>query len=197
MSSQDRATSNTGARFHSYFPRNSGENWNIPSTISPETWINFFYYFKWLVKHSLEFRQEIASSVRKYAVTQFEKAFELENTNADQQRKVSDNINLVKQAYLPHRYFKRKNVPPHDITSRVQITLLEYDYRGASRACHSGPEKDSRNVGSAVEDDEFQEVRLNMCIVSCIFIFTVLICWCTLLEVYWKCSVFLQEWSDY
>lgn len=39
---------------------------------------------------------------------------------------------LVQEMYRPHRFYKRKTVPPPDIHSRVQITLLEYGYRAQS-----------------------------------------------------------------
>lgn len=36
--------------------------------------------------------------------------------------------------FRPHRYYKRKNAPPPDILSRVQITLLEYGFRGGEKS---------------------------------------------------------------
>lgn len=77
----------------------------------------------------MENRQEMSVYVRSYAVNQFHKQFHIASKNNEQQ-KILQNLNTVSEIYRPHRYFKRKNAPPPDVNSRVQITLLEYGHKG-------------------------------------------------------------------
>lgn len=80
----------------------------------------------------MENRQEISSFVRSYAVNQFNKQFETQSENVKVRSKIWNSLIMVQEVYRPHRYYKRKTVPPPDIDCRVQITLLEYGYKGES-----------------------------------------------------------------
>lgn len=108
---------------------------NCPHRIEPHQiqgldCVHVFPVVQWLVKRSMEFRQEMSAFVRLYAVSQFSKEFHLKNRNADVERQILSNVNVVKEVYKPHRYYRRKNAPPDDLPSKVQITLLEYGLRG-------------------------------------------------------------------
>ncbi|KAK5642918.1 hypothetical protein RI129_009085 [Pyrocoelia pectoralis] len=108
---------------------------NCPHRIEPHQiqgldCVHIFPVVQWLVKRSMEFRQEMSAFVRSYAVSQFSKEFHLKNRNADVERQILCNVNVVKEVYKPHRYYRRKNAPPEDLPSKVQITLLEYGLRG-------------------------------------------------------------------
>ncbi|KAF5278083.1 hypothetical protein FQR65_LT03599 [Abscondita terminalis] len=108
---------------------------NCPHRIEPHQikgldCVHIFPVIQWLVKRSMEFREEMSLYVRSYAVSQFNKEFPLLNKNIDIQKQVLNNVNTVREVYKPHRYYKRKNAPPDDLPSRVQITLLEYGLRG-------------------------------------------------------------------
>ncbi|XP_060534977.1 coiled-coil domain-containing protein 93 isoform X2 [Cylas formicarius] len=99
-----------------------------PHQIQGLDFIHIFPVIQWLVKRSVEFRQEQAAFVRAYAVNQFNKEF-LVGNEKESSKKVLENLKLVQEAYRPQRRYKRKNAPPPDVASRVQITLLEYGYR--------------------------------------------------------------------
>ncbi|CAG9821762.1 unnamed protein product [Phaedon cochleariae] len=101
-----------------------------PHQIQGLDFIHIFPVIQWLVKRSMEFRQEMSASVRSYAVNQFSKQFEVKDKNEDVNKKMLSNLQTVKEIYRPRRYYKRKNAPPQDMNSRVQITLLEYDHHG-------------------------------------------------------------------
>lgn len=88
--------------------------------------------FQWLVKRSMEYRQEMSAFVRSYAVNQFNKQFDVKDKDLDIRKHILENLNTVSEIYRPQRYYKRKNAPPPDFPSRVQITLLEYDHRGGN-----------------------------------------------------------------
>lgn len=80
----------------------------------------------------MEFRQERAAFVRSYAINQFNKDFPIHNQTKETEEKMLENVKCVNDVYRPNRYYKRKNAPPPDIQSRVQITLLEYGHRAKS-----------------------------------------------------------------
>lgn len=112
---------------------------NCPHRIEPHQiqgldCVHIFPVVQWLVKRSMEFRQDMSAFVRSYAVSQFSKEFHLKNRNADVERQIMNNVNIVKEVYKPHRYYRRKNAPPDDLPSKVQITLLEYGLRGERSA---------------------------------------------------------------
>lgn len=61
--------------------------------------------------------------------------------------------------FRPQRYYKRKNAPPPDIVSRVQITLLEYGFRGGEKSKQlSRTEKDDsqkdHDQSSGIEEND-------------------------------------------
>ncbi|KAK4877554.1 hypothetical protein RN001_010060 [Aquatica leii] len=108
---------------------------NCPHRIEPHQiqgldCVHIFPVIQWLVKRSMEFREEMSLFVRSYAVSQFNKEFPSQNKNADIQKQVLNNVNTIREIYKPHRYYRRKNAPPEDLPSKVQITLLEYGLRG-------------------------------------------------------------------
>ncbi|XP_063925320.1 coiled-coil domain-containing protein 93 [Zophobas morio] len=97
-----------------------------PHQIQGLDFIHIFPVIQWLVKRSLEFRQEMSQFVRKYAVKQFQKNFGTSEAQSKSESNILKNINIVNEKYAPRRYYKRKNAPPSDIHDQVQITLLEY-----------------------------------------------------------------------
>ncbi|XP_049819343.1 coiled-coil domain-containing protein 93 isoform X2 [Aethina tumida] len=103
-----------------------------PHQIQGLDFIHIFPVIQWLVKRSMEFRQERAAFVRSYAINQFNKDFPIHNQTKETEEKMLDNVKCVNDVYRPNRYYKRKNAPPPDIQSRVQITLLEYGHRAKS-----------------------------------------------------------------
>lgn len=105
-----------------------------PHQIQGLDFIHIFPVIQWLVRASMEARQEKSAFVRSYAINQFEKTFPVKNKTEEYQNKILENIKFINEVYRPHRYYKRKNAPPPDILSRVQITLLEYGFRGGNKS---------------------------------------------------------------
>ncbi|XP_018569500.1 coiled-coil domain-containing protein 93 isoform X2 [Anoplophora glabripennis] len=103
-----------------------------PHQIQGLDFIHIYPVIQWLVKRSMEYRQEMSVFVRSYADNQFNKQFDVKDKDSEIKRHVLENINTVSEIYRPQRYYKRKNAPPPDFPSRVQITLLEYDHRGGN-----------------------------------------------------------------
>ncbi|KAJ8949297.1 hypothetical protein NQ318_006722 [Aromia moschata] len=129
-----------------------------PHQIQGLDFIHVFPVIQWLVKRSMEFRQEMSTFVRLYAVNQFDKQFGFQNKNAEVQKHVLENLNTVNEVYRPHRYYKRKNAPPPDIPSRVQITLLEYDHRGGES--RGGSSTDRTGEEGILEEQQTEERKI-------------------------------------
>ncbi|XP_025829146.1 coiled-coil domain-containing protein 93 [Agrilus planipennis] len=103
-----------------------------PHQIQGLDFIHIFPVIQWLVKRSMEFRQEMAAFVRSYAVNQFEKEFP--SAKEDPKKDILENIKKVQEVYRPRRIYKRKNALPDDLNTRLLITLLEYGVQGKTEA---------------------------------------------------------------
>lgn len=103
----------------------------------------------------MEFRQEMSSFVRSYAVNQFCKDFP-QDVNKNAQEQVLNNVKKVCEVYRPQRFYRRKNAPPSDLNSRVQVTLLEYGLKGELQRSKSVDDDTSNS--SVVEEDRMDEV---------------------------------------
>ncbi|XP_067002897.2 coiled-coil domain-containing protein 93 isoform X2 [Anabrus simplex] len=99
-----------------------------PHQIQGLDFIHIYPVIQWLVKKSVETRQEMGDFIRSYAVSQFHKLYNFfeEQNQPSLQEKILCNIQTVKNAYRPQRRFRRKDAPPEDEEIRVQSTLLEY-----------------------------------------------------------------------
>lgn len=107
----------------------------------------------------MEYRQEMSSFVRSYAVNQFDKEFPQEPKNAAARKQVLSNVRAVNEVYRPRRFFRRKNAPPPDINSRVRVTLLEYGMQGMARKTDRLASEDSVTE----EDEQSDKVRISVC----------------------------------
>ncbi|XP_050450867.1 coiled-coil domain-containing protein 93 [Cataglyphis hispanica] len=108
---------------------------NCPYRIEPHQiqgldCIHIFPVIQWLVKRSMEMRQEMAGFVRSFALNQFNKKHSfsenIEN-GAITNKTVIKNIHLVKKAYEPRRLFRQKEGFIKDESSRFIGTVLEYE----------------------------------------------------------------------
>ncbi|KAG5881498.1 hypothetical protein JTB14_001642 [Gonioctena quinquepunctata] len=129
-----------------------------PHQIQGLDFIHIFPVIQWLVKRSMESREEMSSFVRSFAVNQFNKQFEAKHKKEEVQRKMLQNLQTVSDIYRPHRYYKRKNAPPPDVNSRVQITLLEYGHRG--KELQGGTSSSTISESSIIESDQAEEKRI-------------------------------------
>ncbi|GLH04549.1 Coiled-coil domain-containing protein 93 [Gryllus bimaculatus] len=99
-----------------------------PHQIQGLDFIHIYPVIQWLVKKSMETREEMGDVIRAYAVNQFNKRYTLpeEHNTLELQEKLQQNISIIKEVYRPQRRFRRKDAPPDDEQSLVQSTLLEY-----------------------------------------------------------------------
>ncbi|CAL1689800.1 unnamed protein product [Lasius platythorax] len=108
---------------------------NCPYRIEPHQiqgldCIHIFPVIQWLVKRSMEMRQEMAGFVRGFALNQFYKKHSFSENfeiGATINKVVIRNLHLVKKAYEPRRLFKQKEGFIKDESSRFIGTVLEYE----------------------------------------------------------------------
>lgn len=108
---------------------------NCPYRIEPHQiqgldCIHIFPVIQWLVKRSMEMRQEMAGFVRSFALNQFYKKHSLSENfenGAITNKIVVKNLYLVKKAYEPRRLYKQKEDLIKDESSRFIGTVLEYE----------------------------------------------------------------------
>lgn len=127
-----------------------------PHQIQGLDFIHIFPVIQWLVKRSMEYRQERAAFVHSYAINQYHKAFAPPNKQpTGKTEQIMCNINSINEVYRPRRCFKRKTGPPADFSSQVQVTLLEYGMRGKMTASKSTESEE-------VEEQESNEVKISL-----------------------------------
>lgn len=108
---------------------------NCPYRIEPHQiqgldCIHIFPVIQWLVKRSMEMRQEMAGFVRSFALNQFNKKHSFSEhveNGATTNKTVIKNLHLIKKAYEPRRLFKQKEGFIKDESSRFIGTVLEYE----------------------------------------------------------------------
>ncbi|XP_056644127.1 coiled-coil domain-containing protein 93 [Diorhabda sublineata] len=137
-----------------------------PLTVEPHQiqgldFIHIFPVIQWLVKRSLECRQDVAAFVRKCAIDQFDKKFDIQDEIKQKKRNLLNNIRLLEEVYRPHRYYRKKNVGPSETVSQLQITLLEYGHSDGNLDDYSlFTTKEKENIDEQKISD-VDEVRLN------------------------------------
>nr|XP_034186280.1 coiled-coil domain-containing protein 93 isoform X1 [Osmia lignaria] len=92
--------------------------------------IHIFPVIQWLVKRSMETREETADFVRSFALNQFHKRHSFsEDPGATKAAKENliKNIHLVKKSYEPRRLFKYKGGSARDESTKFLGTVLEYE----------------------------------------------------------------------
>ncbi|XP_076749271.1 coiled-coil domain-containing protein 93 isoform X2 [Xylocopa sonorina] len=108
---------------------------NCPYRIEPHQiqgldCIHIFPVIQWLVKRSMETREETADFVRSFALSQFHKKHsfsEDEGANQATKENLIKNIQFVKKSYEPRRLFKHKEGIKRDESTRFFGTVLEYE----------------------------------------------------------------------
>ncbi|XP_024890343.1 coiled-coil domain-containing protein 93 [Temnothorax curvispinosus] len=108
---------------------------NCPYRIEPHQiqgldCIHIFPVVQWLVKRSMEMRQEMADFVRAFALNQFHKKHSFSEdceVGATANENVIRNLRSVKKAYEPRRLFKQKEDFVKDESNRFIGTILEYE----------------------------------------------------------------------
>ncbi|XP_076249379.1 coiled-coil domain-containing protein 93 isoform X2 [Calliopsis andreniformis] len=108
---------------------------NCPYRIEPHQiqgldCIHIFPVIQWLVKRSMETREETAEFVRSFALNQFHKKHSFSEdaeTAKAVQGNLTKNIRLVKKSYEPRRLFKHKDGSVREESTKYLGTVLEYE----------------------------------------------------------------------
>lgn len=118
----------------------------------------------------------MSAFVKSYAINQFNKHFDIKSSKSQNYDSAFSNIKAVQEVYRPRRYYRRKNAPPDDKETRIQITILEY----GRRANTTVPSRTNDLDEEIMEDRKTEEVCFFVFIVVKCFIFIILfyVCFC-------------------
>ncbi|XP_043278281.1 coiled-coil domain-containing protein 93 isoform X2 [Venturia canescens] len=140
---------------------------NCPHRIEPHQiqgldCIHIFPVIQWLVKRSMEMREERASYLRSFAIEQFNKHHKFSDDHPE--LPVDDiipNVQMVKRAYDPRRRFKRRDAAPKDDIAKIRSTLLEYGSMAIPATSSSIVDSDNTTQESEemVTTKEFKDSR--------------------------------------
>jgi hypothetical protein len=137
-----------------------------PHQIQGLDFIHIFPVIQWLVKRSVETREEMWHFVRSFAVGQFNKLCPLpeEQRILVQQDNMLRNICAIKEVYRPQRHFRRKDAAPEEEEYRVQSTLLEYGYNQAvaTPVLSAESAETSQEVSAMQETRRLEEQQIEM-----------------------------------
>lgn len=106
---------------------------NCPYRIEPHQiqgldCIHIFPVIQWLVKRSMETREETSEFVRSFALSQFHKKHSFsEDKETAVKENLLKNIQTVKKSYELRRLFKHKEGAKRDESTRFLGTVLEYE----------------------------------------------------------------------
>lgn len=123
-----------------------------PHQIQGLDFIHIFPVIQWLVKTSMEFRQEMSAFVKSYALNQFNKTFHQQQEKTDLD--IKNNIKTVQDVYRPKRYYRRKNAPPDNYETKIQITILEYGNKNNKCATNTN----NKDLSAEVIENQKEEV---------------------------------------
>ncbi|KAI9578160.1 coiled-coil domain-containing protein 93 isoform X1 [Glossina fuscipes] len=107
---------------------------------------------QWLVKKSVENREERNLRLKKFAVGQFHNHYQYKSDkkNLEKMRIASNYIKRIQQIYTPIRHYQCKDFSIEDEKTRVQMTLLEYDGTLANHVSEENSANDE-NISSSQE----------------------------------------------
>ncbi|PNF38272.1 Coiled-coil domain-containing protein 93 [Cryptotermes secundus] len=145
-----------------------------PHQIQGLDFIHIFPVIQWLVKRSVETREEMGHFVQSFGVSQFNKLCPLVEKQRvmTQQENILRNILTIKEVYRPQRHFRRKDAPPEEEESCVQSTLLEYGYSrtvavsAAAEPGERGEENGEQIFPEVQETQRLEEGRLTAGVVG-------------------------------
>lgn len=139
-----------------------------PHQIQGLDFINIFPVIQWLVKESVNLRNEKAERLKLFAVGEFHNHFQLISSEKAllERNKVLEEVRKIENLYAAKRQFKRKqNVEPEDDRSRVRLTLLEYGIKSVARSItrlgdSKATKMDNENPSDEMDQDEVCDSNL-------------------------------------
>lgn len=129
-----------------------------PHQIQGLDFINIFPVIQWLVKESVNLRNEKAVRMKTFAVGQFHNNFKLSSSEDNRAARIEvlKIVRKIEDMYAATRQFRRKqNYEPEDEISRVRLTLLEYGVRNVSRSLAKADE----SKGDTSKTDNADELK--------------------------------------
>lgn len=128
-----------------------------PHQIQGLDFIHIFPVIQWLVKKSVNVREERREFIRSHAVSQYDNKYStVEKSNIA----VAENIKKLQEKYRRRRLFKRKDNLPDEEELQVESTLLEYGFPQKPDAGDS--QSSNRDLYS--ETQELEDVSCSKCI---------------------------------
>jgi N12 class adenine-specific DNA methylase len=131
-----------------------------PHQIQGLDFINIYPVVQWLVKESVNLRNEKAERLKLFAIGQFHNHFKLQSSDTTKTERIEvlKAVKRIEDLYALKRQFKRKlNSEPEDEKSRVRLTLLEYGIRSAVKSPSNAGEKSSKLEVESFSDEMNQE----------------------------------------
>jgi hypothetical protein len=131
-----------------------------PHQIQGLDFINIYPVIQWLVKESVNLRNEKAERLKLFAIGQFHNHFKLDSSEKTKTERIQvlKAVKKIEDLYALKRQFKRKqNSEPEDVKSRVKLTLLEYGIRNATKALSKAGEKSSKPEVESFSSEMDQE----------------------------------------
>ncbi|XP_017775729.1 PREDICTED: coiled-coil domain-containing protein 93 isoform X2 [Nicrophorus vespilloides] len=133
-----------------------------PHQIQGLDFIHIFPVIQWLVKRSMEFREKMSASLRRFAIKQFNRDFDNSTVESKKTDEIFENLCTVNEMYRPHRYYKRKTSQSDNIDSNIKITLLEYGLRGSRNIAQN---KKDNGVEESTSD-QYDQILNNMAVMN-------------------------------
>lgn len=128
-----------------------------PHQIQGLDFLNIYPVIQWLVKESVNLRNEKAEKLKIFAVGQFHNHFTLNSSEKARIERI-EVLKLVKKIedfYAVKRQFKRKqNAEPEDEKSRVRLTLLEYGIKSIARSIVKTGDSRMGSIDKEIISDE-------------------------------------------
>ncbi|XP_006565055.2 coiled-coil domain-containing protein 93 isoform X2 [Apis mellifera] len=135
---------------------------NCPYRIEPHQiqgldCIHIFPVIQWLVKRSMETREQTADFVRSFALSQFNKKHSFSEDSYTTQvvkENLIKNIQLITKSYEPRRLFKQKDGTKKEESTKFLSTVLEYEAPLYSIKIGTSP---TETISSDLKEDENKE----------------------------------------
>jgi hypothetical protein len=133
-----------------------------PHQIQGLDFISIYPVVQWLVKESVNLRNEKAERLKMFAVGQFHNHFTLSSSEKARIERIEvlKAVKKIEDLYALKRQFKRKqNVEPEDERNRVRLTLLEYGLRNVGKLITKAGDAiaqnfDKENISDEMDQDE-------------------------------------------
>ncbi|EDO46239.1 predicted protein, partial [Nematostella vectensis] len=102
-----------------------------PHQIQGLDFINIFPVVQWLVKRTIERKEEMGDYIREFSVSQFNKFHSTPQDDEFKERKPKclETMSHLKETYKPKRLYRKPGKEDDDEENRVRTTLLEYGWQ--------------------------------------------------------------------